>query len=125
LVTLDQEIRLALESGGHMAPTAGFDAEKLAALKEMFKNGQLLELPARHEAREYAMREEYARQVRKPRHRDLLCQSLREKGAFRAFDQTLRRLGLRQEWESWRDRAFEQIAVGWLDSNRVPYTSAA
>ncbi len=121
LVTLDDELRTAIEAGEQVEPTERFDAAKLAALKEMFKHGQLLELPTRYELREFAMREEYARQVSNSRHRALLIQSLQEKGAFRAFEQTLRRLGLRQDWDRYRDQAFEQIAIGWLESHKIAY----
>lgn len=121
LVTLDDEIRVAIEAGDDVAPTERFDAEKLAALKEMFKHGQLLELPTRFERREFTIREQYAREITNGRHRDLLLQALQEKGAFRAFEQTLRRLGLRQDWERYRDRAFEQIAIGWLEAHKIAY----
>lgn len=121
LVTLDDEVRLAIEGGGHVEPTERFDAEKLAALKEMFKHGQLLELPTKFEQREFTMREQYVEQLSKPGHRDDLRSALREKNAFRAFELTLRRLGLRQDWERYRDEAFERIAIGWLESNKIGY----
>ena len=37
---------------------------------------------------------------------------------------TANELGLAQEWYSYRDRAYEQIAVDWCQDNEIEYTQS-
>ena len=121
LVTLNEELRLAIEHGTADDTKGVFDAEKFDALKKMFQAGQLLELPTKYETREFSLREEFARQAESPDHGDELLKALRGESAFRSFDELVGRLGLTQVWAGYRDTAFEKIAVGWLEANGVAY----
>lgn len=57
-----------------------------------------------------------------PVQRDDLVRAIHGRGAFRRFKQVVDDLGLREEWSRFRDRTFEEIAVGFLEVNGIPYT---
>ncbi len=43
---------------------------------------------------------------------------------FRRFKDTLLRHGIADDWYAYRQRAFEEIAVAWLEENGVAYVRA-
>jgi hypothetical protein len=100
------------ESGG---------AEVGAALQQAFKEEDLLELPNSFDTQEYSLREKFCDEVKSPEQAEQLRDALRGKQAFRTYDLTLRRLDIREQWEHYRDRAFEVIAVKWLDKHGISY----
>lgn len=91
------------------------------ALRSAFEAGDLLELPDSFETQEYSLRERFCRELTNVEHREQLLEALRRKQAFRSFTQALGRLGIREQWEHHRDRAFETIAVAWLDKHGIRY----
>ena len=50
-----------------------------------------------------------------------LLNALQGRGAFRYFRDQVRGLGLRDEWECYRDEVLEQVAKGWLEGHIIPY----
>jgi hypothetical protein len=66
--------------------------------------------------------EAFARDYRDQRTSAELLRSIKGKGAFRRFNDTISRLDLWREWNEFRGKEFEAIAVEWLDSEEIPYT---
>ncbi len=78
-------------------------------------------LPTQRDIHEYGMMEEFADSLSSPAH-DRLSTALSGRGAFRRFKAEAHHLGLDQNWYSWRDKAYRNIAVAWCDENDINYT---
>lgn len=50
-----------------------------------------------------------------------LYSAISSKGAFRRFKDKVNRLGLRKQWESFREEAFKEIAIEWCKQNDILY----
>jgi hypothetical protein len=53
--------------------------------------------------------------------RDELLDAIHGAGAFRSFRSAVRRLRIEEEWFSFRQSAFERIALGWLEAHGISF----
>jgi hypothetical protein len=82
-------------------------------------------LPDRFEIDDYRMMERFAERVEDEAVSATLLRAIRGRGAFRYFRDTVRELGLADEWYAYRDRAYEEIALDWCEANGLEYTRDA
>ena len=59
--------------------------------------------------------------IENAKHREILLDSIRGKGAFQRFRETLERFVLKEEWSSFRQSALQKIARDWLEENKIAY----
>jgi hypothetical protein len=64
----------------------------------------------------------FCRDVESDRKREALLDSIQGRGAFRRFKDTAASLGLIESWYAYREKAFRELAVEWLEENKIPYT---
>ena len=121
LIAMTEAQRTVLENGDPADDLPRAQRSRLPELRELFDANTCLELPSRYEAQEYSMRERYCQTIKNADQRSQLLVALKTSKAFRSFNEKIRRLGLSESWEGYRDKAFEQIAVGWLKKNKVEY----
>jgi hypothetical protein len=81
-----------------------------------------LQLPGKFEIDEYSMMQSFIETIKD----DHLCQSLLDaihgKGAFRRFKDQIYRHGIEQSWFDFRDKAFRETAIQWLEDHNLPYS---
>ncbi len=121
LTTLTEDVRDALENGDPSEDLPAAEQERLTAFRCLLESGDLLELPSSFETQEYSIRERFSQSLPENEHRGQLLSALDGPTAFRSFNELVKRLGLRDAWSGYRDRAFEEIAVAWLESNKIAY----
>ena len=93
-----------------MAMTAD---EKEAAYNALDEHG-FYRLPTSFDIHEYGIMEEFV--VSLPSFaRDRLSDAIIGKGAFRRFKNTVRRLGIEEQWYEWRDNAYRRLAIDWCE----------
>ena len=51
-----------------------------------------------------------------------LLDLIRGSGAFRRFKNYINRYGIEQDWYNYRDNAYKEIAIAWLEENGITYT---
>jgi hypothetical protein len=78
-----------------------------------------LALPTKYDLNEYQIMEEFVLSLKDRRASELLYTSIKGKGAFRRFKDTLLRLHLDNEWYAYRDAAISQVAIDWCESNQI------
>lgn len=91
--------------------------------REIQKSEHFIELPDKAEIDEHKMMERFAREYKDQRTSAELLRSIKGKGGFRRFKNTISDLDLWPEWNEFRAKEFEEIATDWLDSEEIPYTS--
>lgn len=80
-----------------------------------------LALPSQWDIHDYEIMENFCHSVEDDDHREQLLRAIRGRGAFRYFRDTADRLGLTEDWYAYRDQAYEDIAVEWLEEHDIPY----
>lgn len=94
-------------------------AEKEAACDQLDEHG-FYRLPTAFDIREYGMMEEFVYALPEPAQSKLL-RAIQGKGAFRRFKDTIRHLGIEEQWYQYRDSSYKSKAIEWCEENGVEY----
>ena len=122
IVMLTDEDREAAESDAPLSRYPGWQHEQILKAKEVQESEHFVELPDQVEIDEYEVMERFAREYKDQRTSAELLRSIKGKGAFRRFKDTISDLDLWPEWNAFRANEFEAIAADWLDSEEIPYS---
>lgn len=95
--------------------------ESIADVRRALQSADLVPLPDRFDIHEWSIMRRFADSQSESDRRELL-DAIHGRGAFRAFRSALDRLGLRDEWYSYRDEVLEQIASDWLNEHGIRFT---
>ena len=80
-----------------------------------------LELPGKYEIHEYRMMEMFSSEFPDPRISEILLEKIRGAGAFRRFKATIHHHGIEKSWYAFRDAAYKEFAIDWLEGHAIPY----
>ncbi|KQU19447.1 hypothetical protein ASG65_23910 [Bacillus sp. Leaf13] len=86
---------------------------------ENFEN--YIELPTKYDVNEYEMMEDFCLTVSDLRKQNSLLLEIKGKGAFRKFKDKIIDFEIEDQWYSYRDERFKQIAKKWCQDNNVNY----
>lgn len=86
---------------------------------ENFEN--YIELPTKYEVNEYEIMEDYCLTVANQEEQNMLLRAIQGKGAFRRFKDKIVEYEIEDQWYSYRDDRFKQIAIKWCQENKVNY----
>ena len=120
LISLTDEQRYVLENG-----RAADAPECQRELRKVLQTGDLLELPSSFEHHEYSVVEQFCHSIKDPDHQERLLAAIHGKRAFRDFKAIIASLGLDGAWAHFRNRAYEELAIAWLQQNQIAYDQAA
>ena len=81
-----------------------------------------LKLPSKFEIDEYEIMERFCLSVPDAKVSDVLLGKIRGSGAFRRFKDTIYQYGIEDDWFKYRDEAYKEIAITWLESNGITYS---
>jgi hypothetical protein len=116
----DEEARAA-EEPDEWDELPGWQSEEMPKIKEALESEDYLVLPGKFEIHEWSIMERFAQSVADEEACDELLTALHGRGAFRYFKDTVRRLGIEQDWYRFRDEAFKEIAREWLLAHDIPF----
>ena len=115
----DEEAHIAESGDWKDAPV--WMRESLPKIKRALEDDRMLELPDRVHIDEWRMMQDFAAEQDECKCRPELQSVAHGAGAFRRFKNAIQRLGLEDAWYRYRETAFEQVAKGWLEENKIPY----
>jgi len=119
IITITDEDRSSLEEAPEHLPE--WQREDLPKVREVLESDRFLRLPDSFEIHEWSIVERFCNTIDAPAmHRELI-DAIHGSGAFRVFRNTLDRLGLRDQWHSFRSAPFEEIAREWLRSHGIRF----
>jgi hypothetical protein len=96
------------------------DNRKIAIdVVENFEN--YIELPTKYEVNEYEIMEDFCVKVGDKRKQDSLLRAIKGKGAFRRFKDKIIDFKIEDQWYSYSDERFKQIAIKWCKDNNINY----
>ena len=121
ITTMNDQQRAVVEDGLGDEPIEDWQLR----FRNGLKSGAILELPGKFEHKEYSIVEAFCRTIREKKQRDKLLKSIRGKQAFRDFNRRIEKFGLTERWKGFRNRAFEQLAIAWLQEHNLTCDKAA
>lgn len=86
---------------------------------ENFEN--YIELPTKYAVNEYEIMENFSLKVRDQRMQESLLRVIKGKGAFRRFKDKIIDFEIEDQWYSYRDECFKQIAIEWCQENNINF----
>jgi hypothetical protein len=120
LITLEE--MSAAEEDEPLSDYPEWQQESLLKAREILDSDDFVQLPSQFEIHEYSIMERFASEYEDRRTSAELLRSLKGKGAFRRFKDTVFDLDIRDAWYDFRRRELEEIAVEWLEAEKIPYT---
>lgn len=86
---------------------------------ENFEN--YIELPTKFEVNEYEIMENFCLTVSDQSKQESLLWAIKGKGAFRRFKDIIIDFEMEEQWYSYRDECFKQIAIEWCQENKINF----
>ncbi len=90
--------------------------------KVLASDDDYLRLPSKFDIHEYEIMERFCLSVPDIKVSDVLLGKIRGSGAFRRFKDAIYQYGIEQDWFKYRDEAYKQIAIAWLESKALAYS---
>jgi len=97
------------------------DDEESELAKRIVSSDRFLRLPTKFDVHEWAIMEDFSRNVQSDRIREDLLHAIHGAGAFRNFKYIVRRDGIEQAWFAFRTDALRQIAIDWCEENQISW----
>ncbi len=97
-----------------------WQTENIKVAKHYLENpDDYLSLPSQHDVDEYRIMEDFTSNLEDEKMTGQLLISLRGKGAFRRFKDSVILLGIDKEWYKFRDERYKQFAIDWCAENKI------
>jgi hypothetical protein len=121
VMIMDEDIR-AVENEEVYSNDQEWERKAIEQTKEVLESEDYLELPSQFEIHEYAIMENFCIAYPNKAMSEDLLDMIRGSGAFRRFKNYITRHGIEQDWYNYRDNAYKEIAIAWLEENDISYT---
>ncbi|MDQ0202292.1 UPF0158 family protein [Neobacillus ginsengisoli] len=86
---------------------------------ENFEN--YIELPTKYDVNKYEIMENFCLTISDQRKQESLLRAIKGKGAFRRFKDKIIDCEMEDQWYSYRDECFKQIAIEWCRENKINF----
>jgi hypothetical protein len=96
-------------------------AEPFQDVKKVLSSDEYLELPSAFDIHEYEIMERFCLSVADEKISNVLLSKIRGSGAFRRFRDAIYQYGIEEDWFKYRDEAYKEIAISWLESHGFDY----
>jgi len=83
---------------------------------------RFLRFPTKYEIHQYRIMEDFIDQLASGKAQEELVHTIRGKGAFRRFKQSVRFHGLEQCWYDHLAEAYRELAIRWCEEEGLEYT---
>jgi hypothetical protein len=80
-----------------------------------------IKLPSQYEIHEYEIMERFCWSIANEKERNILSIAIKGSGAFRRFKDMIRELGVEEDWYTFKDEEYKEIAIEWCNDNGIKY----
>jgi len=123
IITISDEEINAIQNKDDWNNFPIWQQEALASAKKVFDSPRFLPLPSKFDIHEYAIIEQFCYSTDDPKISNELSNLIRGSGAHRRFKDAIHRFGIEDDWYKYRDQALKEIAVEWLESKEITFSS--
>lgn len=118
----DQDMRAA-EKDQLISEFPEWQRETILNAREIANSAErFVELPDQFEINEYQIMEDFCLSFHNRRIGEDLHRLIKGSGAFRRFKNAVNSMRVDEAWYEFRQKAFEKIAIEWLEEKGIPYT---
>ena len=121
LVTLRDEEIQAAEQDEALDDDSEWEPDEIQAARDVLSSPDYVSLPSKFEIHEWAIMQRFCFAVENANLSRELQDQIHGAGAFRRFKDTLSRHDLLDTWFAYRQAAFAEIAMAWLEEHHIPY----
>jgi len=122
MITIFDEYIAAVERDEDWSDRHDWEQVIFNQTKEALSSDDYLELPSQFELHEYVIMKSFCLSIPDENLSDILLNQIRGSGAFRRFKDTIYRYKIEKDWFRFRDDAYKEIAIDWLESHELAYT---
>ena len=125
MAEMDQEIEADLEDADEepIEEVSNLETQFYQEVKKVLASDtDYLKLPSKFDIDEYEIMERFGLSFPDAKVSDVLLGKIRGSGAFRRFKETIYQYGIENNWFKYRDEAYKEIAIAWLESNGIAYS---
>ena len=121
LTTITNDEIAVIESGDDWNDYPEWQQSVFQKTKEVLSSDDYLDLPSRFDIHEYEIMERFCFSVSDEKISNVLLSKIRGSGAFHKFKDTIYRYGIEEDWFRFKDEAYKEIAISWLESHGFEY----
>jgi len=124
IVLITEDIQAAAKSRTPKNPSFSEEWHEAVELFKQIKadkRGRFVAILSRYDIHEYAIMRDFVLSLEDEKLSQLLVREIEATGAFRRFNQRLRRHDLFAQWEAYRLEALTKIAKKWCETEGVLY----
>jgi hypothetical protein len=121
LITLSDYELMAAEEDDTLENMPEWQQGMVQKAKDVLFTNDYRELPSKFDIHEYAIMQKFWYSVDGDELSERLLNSIRGRGAFRYFKDTIHQYGIADAWYDYREQAFREIAIEWLESIGIAY----
>jgi len=96
--------------------------DSILKTREIQSTDHFIELPDKIDINSYEIMEQFCIEYPNRRISENLSAVIKGQGAFSRFRDMIDDLGIRDEWNRFEHQQFEDLAVEWLEANKIPFT---
>jgi hypothetical protein len=120
LITITND-DIAMSESDEQEDSFEWQDEIIQTTKKVLSSDDYLELPSKFDIHEYEIVERFCLSIPNESISDDLLGQIKGSGAFRRFKDTIYRYGIEKDWFKFRDEAYKEIAIAWLEGNGFAY----
>ena len=117
----NDEFSIVEENNGDWSEYDKLEQEFFQKVEKIISSDEYLELPNQYEIHEYEIMEGFCLSISDEKVSDVLLDKIHGSGAFRRFKDTIYRYGIEKDWFRFKDEAYKEIAVSWLERHGFEY----
>jgi hypothetical protein len=121
LVTISNDDISVIESGDDWSGYPDWQQDILRDAQKVLSTDDYLSLPSQFDIHEYEIMERFCLSLEDERLSDELLYQIRGSGAFRRFNEAIYRYGIEQDWFQFKEQAYGEIAIAWLEDHGIAY----
>ena len=78
-------------------------------------------LPEQRDINDYRIMEEFIASLPSGEAQEGLSRAIDGQGAFRRFKDTVKWLGIENDWYEWKESSYRRLAIKWCEENELDY----
>ena len=121
LITVTNDDIAVIENGGDWSDYPEWQQSIFQNTEKILSSDDYLELPSKFEINEYEMMERFCLSISDEKNSDVFLDMIRGSGAFRRFKDLIYRYDIEKDWFKFKDEAYKEIAISWLESKGFDY----
>lgn len=122
-VVSNEEWRAA-ENNDDLSDYPEWEHESILKAQEIQSSEHFVGLPSKFEINDYEIMERFSHEYPNQRISERLSVAIRGSGAFRRFREKIVDLNIEDDWRRYQLQAYENLAIEWLESEKIPFTRA-